>query len=511
MFTLIVHIASCASYFASQADRLRCRAVIASQKLAQDLVLVAAGVIKAVTKTKSPLSLPPTKSWPVFLPASKTALVQISPRWHTGFALFIIGVVVLLTTLIVLKRAVKKSRVSKKVASQALPSYSCMLHTNLAYEELAYLLRTPFPSIDIFDETLSSPTRRCYTEDEFWGSHSWKSMENIEILGSVDPTRLCFVDLLGSGAFGDVVKVWSNELEQHLAVKRVKKSRSAALSLVPISSPGSKLAYRSADIWFDLRDEIRAHLRMDRDLAAPSLYGAYHDSEYFYIIMDCGGRSFAQIPMDSRDGAKECAMALVQSVQALHQHGIVHNDLKPANLVLGFQCQLMIVDYGMVNLFEPLSQLTEGELPLLWPEGDNLHRMQVRGGTPGYMSPEARAKQMVSYGADLYAIGMIIEQWLYQGLEAEGDEDEEFSDVEEEFVDKLRSTQPGKRFENWAEIFGHAFWEGDDTQDLAPPIGSIPASYTPSRTRQFQAYTPELFVHSYTRFFVALRDITIFN
>ena len=103
---------------------------------------------------------------------------------------------------------------------------------------------------------------------------------------------------------------------------------------------------------------------------------------------------------------------MLECVQAVHQHDIVHSDLKPANFLL-LQGKLKLIDFGIANAIETDSTI-------------NVHREQHIG-TPNYMSPEAlidsnasnglpsTAGKMMKLGkpSDVWSLGCILYQMTY--------------------------------------------------------------------------------------------------
>ncbi|KAJ6498831.1 kinase-like domain-containing protein [Mycena sanguinolenta] len=223
---------------------------------------------------------------------------------------------------------------------------------------------------------------------------------------------------------------------------------------------------------------------MTANPAFPSLRGLFHDRENYYLVMDCGCTPFLEVAIPSRKVALSYGRRLAGVLQALHERGVVHADLKEENILLGADGRLMIIDFGLVHVFPMPTSPAErfprwhalaeqarrepgvGHFPLLWPDDDNPHHVRMRGWTPGYMSPEVERGELCSYGVDLFAFGAILRQWLGHSGNADS---KHITETELSFLTRITSSSKSSRFESWEEILEHPFW--------SQQILSSPASY----------------------------------
>ena len=101
--------------------------------------------------------------------------------------------------------------------------------------------------------------------------------------------------------------------------------------------------------------------------------------------------------------APEEALRLVAPIcaalQYAHDHGIVHRDVKPENVLLDLDGNVKLADFGLARLVAPgaAAQLT---------------RDTQRLGTPHYMAPEQWRGAAVDHRADIFALGVVLYELL---------------------------------------------------------------------------------------------------
>ena len=90
---------------------------------------------------------------------------------------------------------------------------------------------------------------------------------------------------------------------------------------------------------------------------------------------------------------RQAALAL----DALHRHGFAHGDIKPANLLLRANGDLVLVDFGLARRLDDVAPQTQPGLVV---------------GTPRYAAPEQSQLGTVTAAADVYSLGVVFYEML---------------------------------------------------------------------------------------------------
>lgn len=105
------------------------------------------------------------------------------------------------------------------------------------------------------------------------------------------------------------------------------------------------------------------------------------------------------------------ATAIADALDFAHQHGVVHQDLKPENIaLLNDQGDVKMMDFGIARI------LLKADLPST--EGARA----FLSGTPEYMSPEQISDQPVDGRSDLYTLGVVLYELITGQLPFQGDD-----------------------------------------------------------------------------------------
>lgn len=214
------------------------------------------------------------------------------------------------------------------------------------------------------------------------------------------------------GNLGDVYKALHLELERLVALKMLPNS------LVADEAAAQRFAR-----------EIRATGRLDH----PNLVRAHDAREIggrrFLVMEYVDGRDLDELvrrrgPLPIADACQVARQAAV-ALQYVCQHGMVHRDVKPANLMLSRDGQVKLLDLGLARF--RISQQPSGGL--LQASGDESTGPGVAMGTADYMAPEQISdSHHVDIRADIYSLGCTLYKLLTGHTPFEGPEYETLLD-----------------------------------------------------------------------------------
>src|ERR1700679_3984519 len=119
---------------------------------------------------------------------------------------------------------------------------------------------------------------------------------------------------------------------------------------------------------------------------------------------------FSKISFDTR---LQFLVDVARAVGAAHDIGVLHKDLKPANILVvpagSGAWQIKVADFGSASLFDPSRLHALGITNLGFTQTASLEAAPLTG-TLMYLAPEVLAGQSPSAGADVYALGVMLYQ-----------------------------------------------------------------------------------------------------
>jgi len=207
--------------------------------------------------------------------------------------------------------------------------------------------------LNILMESLAVP----FAEESVAAVGDCGSLESVDLFGASDDYEL--LEEIGRGGQGVVYRARQKSL-----------NRTVALKIIGLG-PGTTKTHLKR-----FRFEAEAAARLNHPFVVPiHEIGQRNGRCYFSMGLVEGGR-LDQIakrePMSPRQAA-EVSAKLARTVHYAHEHGIVHRDIKPGNILLDAKSEPHLTDFGVARLLET--------------ENDATRTIEVLG-TPSYMAPE---------------------------------------------------------------------------------------------------------------------------
>ncbi|HKX62123.1 MAG TPA: serine/threonine-protein kinase [Verrucomicrobiae bacterium] len=214
--------------------------------------------------------------------------------------------------------------------------------------------------------TASPPSDSCGTGVRFFGDYELEAE-------------------ISRGGMGVVFKARQVSVKRAVALKMIRKGPVASRDFV-------QRFYREAE----------AVARLDHPNIVPIYEIGQHEGQHFFTMRLVEGPNLAQAlagkPLPYRRAA-ELLVKIARAVHYAHQRGVLHCDLKPANILLDAAGEPFVTDFGLarINRSETFEARTEGH-----------------GGTPNYMAPEQAVPGMGEPGTatDVYGLGVVLYQML---------------------------------------------------------------------------------------------------
>ena len=189
---------------------------------------------------------------------------------------------------------------------------------------------------------------------------------------------------LAQGGMGEVWKGWDIQLNRPVAIKALRSD---------LTSGEAKLR------------RLRAEAHNSANLAHPNIAALFeyyeHDGIGFLIMEYVPSKSLADLYHEHPGGMDPLQLLpiLIQTARGLfvaHSHGVVHRDVKPANIMVSDNGDVKITDFG-VSYSTTQEQITQDGMVV---------------GTAQYISPEQAQGEQATPRSDIYSLGVV----AYEGV-----------------------------------------------------------------------------------------------
>ena len=214
-----------------------------------------------------------------------------------------------------------------------------------------------------------------------------EASEEDELIGQTIASSYTIVRVLGEGGMGRVYEA------RHTRIK------------------GKRFAVKMLHPEFARQPEVLTRFQREAEAAAaiqsPYVVDVYDvdraaDGRAFLVAEFLDGKEFAnyldEVGKMPAGAAVRIVRQICKALQAAHDQGVVHRDMKPENVFLtGDPAQPIskVIDFGISKLGDS-------------PGGPSLTKTGMIMGTPSYMAPEQARGERVDHRADIYAVGAIL-------------------------------------------------------------------------------------------------------
>ncbi|MEM7314940.1 MAG: serine/threonine-protein kinase [Planctomycetota bacterium] len=205
-------------------------------------------------------------------------------------------------------------------------------------------------------------------------------LSEAERLAERMPSRLGRYRLIrpiGKGGFGNVFLAWDKRLERQVAIKIVRDE------------------YRGDDRAAGL---FLREARTIAELEHPNIINVYDagrtdEGDVYFVMRYCQNGDLRSLLANGEKSHQELSEQFAELAEGLafaHARGVIHQDIKPSNILIDDNGRFCLVDFGLASRHDP---------------GD---REQVVG-TPEYMSPEQWNREIsVDSRSDVFSLGIVL-------------------------------------------------------------------------------------------------------
>jgi len=201
---------------------------------------------------------------------------------------------------------------------------------------------------------------------------------------NLGPYRL--LEQVGSGGMATVYKAYHAAMDRYVAIKVLPPHLAR--------DPSFRARFER---------EARTIARLEHRYILPVHDVAENDGIPYLVMRYTDSGDFGGLIAAKRLTVARTIEIVAQVAEALayaHRQGVIHRDVKPANVLLSREGDALLADFGIAKIYEDTLQLT-GEGSMV--------------GTPAYMAPEQLQGKPVDARTDIYALGVV----LYQALTGE--------------------------------------------------------------------------------------------
>jgi len=205
--------------------------------------------------------------------------------------------------------------------------------------------------------------------------------------GSTFAGRYRIDSIIGRGGMGVVYKATDTQLDETVAIKTL---------------PGDVMSRSPEDL-----ERFKREIRLARKITHRNVLRTYDYGEaegvYFISMEFVRGYTLAELLEEapSHQMVPRVGMGIARQIcrglEAAHEQGIIHRDIKPQNVLIDHKGEVKLMDFGIARMAEAHEGMTQAGLIV---------------GTPHYMSPEQVQGKQLDPRSDVYSMGVMLYEML---------------------------------------------------------------------------------------------------
>ena len=213
------------------------------------------------------------------------------------------------------------------------------------------------------------------------------------MVGELISERYELEELVGTGGMSSVYRAHDKLLERDVALKVLHEQFTA-----------------EGDYVERFRREARSVAQLSHPNIVTVIDRGEQDGRQFIVFEYCEGENLKALiarkgPLPERE-AVELALQIARALGFAHEHGLVHRDVKPQNVLLNGDGETKVTDFGIARSLDVHGGLTQTGTVM---------------GTSDYISPEQARGSRVDAQSDIYSLGAVLYEMLTGEVPFPGD------------------------------------------------------------------------------------------
>ena len=195
-------------------------------------------------------------------------------------------------------------------------------------------------------------------------------------------------EVLGRGGMGEVLLAHDELIGREVAIKRMRGGE---------PDPEAELRF--------LR-EARIQARLEHPAIVPvHELGRDADGRPYFTMKRLAGVTLHELLGEPLQRLLRAFAEVCLAIEFAHEHGVIHRDIKPTNIMLGDFGEVYVLDWGVARVIDD-GAANASVRDIMAVEGET--QVGAVLGTPGYMAPEQALGYAMTPAIDVYALGCVL-------------------------------------------------------------------------------------------------------